>query len=317
MLRTKQKLLFENKIDIKIKKWSKNNFFLNFLSFKDILLDLINPNSNSILVLRYLRINSFFKGISRYLIFIIFCKLFKKKLYWIMHNYYEHKSKSLLANKIIRSLILKYSTGLFVVHDEMKKFINFKYHDKISTIPFGLMNDELKKKYLEFDEEMLYHSHYDIICLTSSEDYFLREIYSTAKINSKMNFLIINPGSKSKFSTSLNNVNFISSYGFLDIKKHKKKFKKAVGFLPHKNNSFPTSLNFFIENLVPTISVQNNFASYVVNEYDLGISITSFSDLPISVLQIQKKYSFYVVNCRLYKNQLNWNIGANVLKNKL
>ena len=63
MLRTKQKLLFENKIDIKIKKWSKNNFFLNFLSFKDILLDLINPNSNSILVLRYLRINSFFKGI--------------------------------------------------------------------------------------------------------------------------------------------------------------------------------------------------------------------------------------------------------------
>ena len=61
MLRTKQKLLFENKIDIKIKKWSKNNFFLNFLSFKDILLDLINPNSNSILVLRYLRINPFKK----------------------------------------------------------------------------------------------------------------------------------------------------------------------------------------------------------------------------------------------------------------
>lgn len=310
-------ILLENKIDIKISNWSNNNFRLLNTSFKKIVLELFNSKSDSVLMLRYLRINSFSGAIIRYLILIIVCEIFKKKMFWIMHNYYEHKSKSLSANKIIRNLILKYSTGVFVVHDEMKKFINLKYHNKISIIPFGLMNDELKKKYLEFDENIFYHNHYDIICLTTSEDYFLKEIYSIAKINSKMNFLIINPGSKSKILFALNNVNFITEYGFLDINKHKKIFKKAVGFLPHKNHSFPTTLNFFAENLVPAISVQNNFASCLVNEYDLGITISSFSDLPKSVLKIQKKYSYYVENCSLYKNQLNWNIGANILKNSL
>lgn len=313
----KKIILLENKIDIKISKWSNNNFILKHNDFKKLALELFNPKSDSILMLRYLRINSFLGTISRYLFLILICKISKKKIYWIMHNYYEHKSKNILANKIIRNLILIHSDGIFIVHAEMKNFIKKKFHSKTSIIPFGPMNKELKKKYLEFDKNIICHNHYDVICLTTSDDYFLEEIYSIAKLNSNINFLIISPGSKSKILASLKNVSFITSFGFLDIFKYKNCFNKSVGFLPHKNFSFPTTLNFFSESLIPTISMQANFASHVINEYKLGMTINSFSDLPIMVLQIQKKYCYYVDNCRLYKSKLNWNIGANVLKNKL
>ncbi|MDB4813209.1 hypothetical protein OAH06_03750 [Akkermansiaceae bacterium] len=156
-----------------------------------------------------------------------------------------------------------------------------------------------------------------MIIITTSDDYFLEHIHLLAAKNPDFNYLVIAPGTKFSVFKRLKNVNLITALGFLDFQKHRRYFEKAVGFVPHKNKSFPTSLNLFVENLIPVVSTVDNLSAQVIKLNKLGSTIESIESLTEEVSFIQKNYTFFQENCQMYKSTLTWDEGSEMLKNSL
>lgn len=290
------RIVFENRIDLKAECWKPTTVDYMCLGFKGIVKAIISRRIDAI-HFRYLRLNRGILSIVRYLVILLFARIFGVRLFWTIHNWYEHKTKSKWINRIVRKIIFLAADEFFVIDREMLRFLPEKILLKTKITPFGPLPEVKYEQYCNLEN-------IDLLCVTTSRGDYVKELLRA--VSQKYRFLIIAPSSP---IISPHVINYFCGVHWHTIKKN----SFLIGFLPHRNGSVPTGIQMFAGKGIPMIAFNGTISASIIQREDMGVSITTVLDLEAAMEDIRKEYSFYRDNCLKWHSSLNWQVAKNNL----
>lgn len=290
------RIVFENRIDLKASSWKPASVDYVYMGFTEIVKSVIKKRVD-VIHLRYLRLNRGVLSILRYLVLIVLAKAYGVRLFWTIHNWYEHKTNSRWVNRVVRSLILLAAEEFFVVDMEMCRYLPRHIVLKTKKTPFGPLPE------VEYEQKCNIQN-IDLLCVTTSRDDYIEPLLSV--VNERYRFLIVAPSTQIK---SPHVINYYCSIQWDTIQGN----SGLIGFLPHRNGSVPTGIQMFAGKGIPMISFDGTISAAIIQREVIGVSITSLLELEAAIEEIRKEYSVYRNNCLTWFSSLHWEVAKNNL----
>jgi glycosyltransferase involved in cell wall biosynthesis len=223
--------------------------------------------------------------------------------------------------KAIQFLLINGCQKIITVNDEIEHYLKEKHKKyNVITIPSGVEIKKFKnignneRRYFIFIGRLEKHKNPE------------QAIEATIKYNSIYKkgetLIIVGNGSlfeqlKLKYS-DYENKKIIQFLGFVSEEMKLNILASAkLLLLPSEREGFPRVISECAASGVPVITTDypNNWAKYIVDKYNIGVVVRPGVDNIVNgIVNCLKNYDFYVKNCMIYKESLNWeNIVNNLI----
>lgn len=309
--------LLDNPLDFKITMLSGPDVVLvqQHRPFKRLITLILDQECKGVIV-RYLKLSSPFLGLVYYSLLVLCCKLMKKKILFFMHNFHEHTARNIWINDIVRDLMLKSASKVFVFDEQMQQVLPEYCLTKLEVLGFGPILSHLKSKddRLTSDQKnqlltWLNRGDVDIISVTTARR---SDLQSWLEIMPRrLRVLVIDPNGNCRSTGP--NVFVLHGHLYSSWSKISTSLTNSLGLLTHNNFSVPTSLYLFAELGLPVLASDVSPIREIVEREMIGVACKPCS-IELALNKLNDDRQFFSANCREFSVRNSWNRSGSRLR---